>query len=242
MHKAIHEDDRPFSCDREDCDKKFRRLHHLENHLRWHDDERPFTCDEPECDAEFTQEAHLTAHKKGYHTSEGQQIRKKKEQAVARALEKASIEFKREHQITFDCFDETFARTDFLIVKDGGILIVEVDEDQHSAYSTLCDVARMTKIIAALRIEGNTLPIGILRYNPDSFTINDKNQRKLQRNREQTLIQTINEWKFAEIGSFEIQYMFYNCQSTDDGQFSLDIWDEPEYESIMVECCRPPIV
>lgn len=242
MHLATHDDVRPFACTQEGCDQAFRRKHHLENHLRWHSGEKPFECDEDGCGSTFTQEAHLAAHMQVYHTEKGQQIRKKKEHAVAKALDAAKIDYKREHQINFSCFENTYAKTDFIITATGGILIVEIDESQHQSYGVVCDVARMSKIITALLMSGNTLPIGIIRYNPDGYTIDGKKQRKTQKIREQQLVKVINNWQFGEPGSLEIQYMFYDCDTVDDEQLALKIWEDPLYDTIMTQCCRPPIV
>ena len=214
--------------------------------MRVHDLETPFKCDEEGCGAEFAQSGHLYTHKISCHTEEGIQKQKKQEERVARALTKAGIDFKREHHIEFTCWGDTWARADFVIIINGGVVIVEVDEEQHLTYPTGCDVARMSKIHTAFALSGNTLPLGIIRYNPDDFKVDDKKINKRvcgKEHREAELVQVIKSWEFGEPGSLEIQYMYYDAEIDDDtGRPTLDIWKDPMFDLVLQECCRVPII
>ena len=49
----------------------------------------------------------------------------------------------------------------------------------------------MSKIIESLALDGNTLPIKFIRYNPHSYKINNKTNRTTQNERHSELIKTI---------------------------------------------------
>lgn len=225
------------SCTYDDCNKSFPSPSKLTVHIRTHTGEKPYICDATDCDAAFAESSKLTLQRL-IHTVEGQQRRKKQEELVAKALTKAAINFKREHDVSFALWGDTFARTDFLIVKRGGILIGEVDEGQHDGYGVNRDVARMGKLHKEFM---NTLPIGMIRYNPDSYEIDGKKQHKLKRDREAELVRVIKEWQFGGEGSFEIQYMYYDTCTTGEGSNALEIWDDPVYDEVIKQCCRSPI-
>ena len=165
----------------------------------------------------------------------------REEEKVAKALAKAGIDFKREHQITFGCWDDTFASADFVISERGQIFLLEVDEEQHEWYIISCEVSRMTKVHAALAIEGNTLPLVFIRYNPhavrkDGRLLEISTSKRLDR-----LISVIQSWEYDSQQSLQIQYMYYNCHTTDEG-LKLDIWDSSDYNSDVRSCCSSPLV
>jgi hypothetical protein len=60
------------------------------------------------------------------------------------------------------------------------VIFLEVDEDQHKfgadGGTIRCDMKRMSNVIEALAMDGNTLPICFVRYNPNAFRINGKLQ------------------------------------------------------------------
>ncbi|PNH03002.1 Zinc finger protein [Tetrabaena socialis] len=98
-----------------------------------HTGEKPYACDYESCGAAFTQRHHLTAHKSSIHSPEGQARQKKQEQRVALALDRAGIQYKREHQIDFRCIggDAGFwARVDFVIVLHGRVIFLEAKKYQ----------------------------------------------------------------------------------------------------------------
>ena len=52
------------------------------------------------------------------------------------------------------CWDGSFARVEFLIVKEGTVYLLEVDEGQHVSYGVVCDVVRMTNVHMSMVVEG----------------------------------------------------------------------------------------
>jgi hypothetical protein len=108
---------------------------------------------------------------------------------------------------------------------------------QHDGYGIICDVARVSKIHTAVVLEGKTLPVGVIRYNPDAFSVDGVRQKVPKRDREERLLGVIRGWRFGKPGSLEIQYMYYEG----DGVAGLDIWKDPLYDLVMQDCCRQPI-
>ena len=70
-----------------------------------------------------------------------------------------------------------------------------------------CEVSRMAKILEILTLQGNTLPIRFIRYNPHSFKLDNETQRITQKQRHATLIDTIYTTTFTNI--FGVKYLFY---------------------------------
>jgi hypothetical protein len=111
------------------------------------------------------------------HTTEGIQGRKRAEQRVASLLDGAGLEYKREHTVGFACVTgesgRSYARVDFVLLSGGQVTFLEVDEGQHKFgdFSVSCDMARMGRIVESLAIEGNTLPVLFVRYNPDAYRV-----------------------------------------------------------------------
>lgn len=173
------------------------------------------------------------------HTPEGQARQKKQEHRVARALDNAGIEYKREHHIDFRCIgdiDGAFARVDFLIIAHGKIVFLEVDETQHKfGYGNVsCDMKRMSKITESLALEGNTMPIVMLRYNPDGFSVDGKAVKKLKKVREAELVSLLKD-PTADVFSCDqplvIQYLYYDM-SGEVPTITLD----PDYNENIAMC------
>ena len=81
-----------------------------------------------------------------------------------------NIHFKREHHISYSCeedIENSYARAG----TNGtfGVIFLEIDEKQHEDRMLSCEVSRMAKILEILTLQGNTLPIRFIRYNPHSF-------------------------------------------------------------------------
>ena len=163
----------------------------------------------------------------------------REEEKVAQALQSAGIEFKREHRVTFDCWDDTWASIDFIIVQAGVVFVLEVDEDQHEWYGTICEVSRMMKVYAALIADGNTLPVVIIRYNPHAFRVNGQLQKVVSRDRITTLVHFIQFYR--PVNNLQIQYMYYNC-TREDNHLKLNVFDSSMYHDEIKACCCPPIM
>ena len=69
----------------------------------------------------------------------------------------------------------------------------------------------MSKILEILTIQGNTLPICFIRYNPHSFKLDNETWRATQKQRHATLIDTIYITTFTS--HFSVKYLFYTSYS-----------------------------
>jgi len=189
----------------------------------------------------------LTRHFRNNHTEEAYIRRKKQEQRIAKALERAGIHFKREQRISFTCFKNTgtqSARIDFYIdIHLKCIIFLEVDEKQHKyGYAIGCDMARMSHVLTALRLEGNTLPILFVRYNPHAYRLDGHLQRTLKKDREAQLVQFLTTYKPLTSGSIDIAYMFYDSETLEDGSVSPTLTHNDEYNTTMKQCIRHVLV
>lgn len=90
------------------------------------------------------------------------------------------------------------------------VVIVEVDEDQHSGYPEECDKVRMFNLTQTY----SGTPVFFIRYNPDSFRLSDGTKGEVTReHREYALIEWV---KFALARTptpgklLEVVYLFYD--------------------------------
>ncbi|KAI9008077.1 hypothetical protein BC832DRAFT_405882 [Gaertneriomyces semiglobifer] len=106
------------------------------------------------------------------------QVRRVHQQArIEDVLKENGLTFKTEHMVDFRCAgtDGSRAYIDFLVeVNDeegklAGFVLLEVEEHQHSSYSVSCEVRRMADVHHTLVLEGNTINIAFIRYNPHAF-------------------------------------------------------------------------
>ncbi len=108
-----------------------------------------------------------------------------------------------------DCGKE---RPDFVFDCGTHIVILEVDEDQHSGYQCLCEQTRMINITQGF----GGMRIFWIRFNPDSFKLPDGTNSNITNNaREKHLLEWV---KYAQervpknLG--EVVYLFYNkCEN-----------------------------
>ena len=171
-------------------------------------------------------------HKK-IHTASGQLKQKKKEQHFADFLTKNEVKFKREHHIDLTCIlnnKRTFFRIDFLIQENGIIFMVELDEDAHHHYSVHCDTTRPFRICETLALEGNTLPIVIIRLNPDIYKVNGHAKRIYKIDRYNEVLRLIRETTSA--APLSVIYCYYPMQ---DGRLTIenDVDFNPHLKDVM---------
>lgn len=230
-HMCIHSDDTPYHC--KICTFKTKHNSSLAIHIRIHNDSKPFPCSL--CDYKARQSQHLSKHNVLHHTPNGRMRMKVEEKRIIKLLEDNCIDFVSEHHIDFTCIgnDKTSSRCniDFLVqVKDNvdklkGFVFLEVDENQHkyNSYTIACENRRMMEVFRTLVLEGNTLPIVFIRYNPNNFYRNDKKVKLIKEKREKCLLQVLKNWDFLQDNG--IFYMYYD---TIDEKPS--ILEDPEYE------------
>jgi hypothetical protein len=105
------------------------------------------------------------------HTERGQQRQKRKEERLACFLDTTGFRYEREQVIRF-CGEgnRRFARLDFVIYREWGVCVVELDEDQHKHYPLGCETARMTDLFAEHVKAGRVDKLRLIRLNPDAYT------------------------------------------------------------------------
>jgi hypothetical protein len=239
-HQRIHTGDTPFPCDHPGCGAAFAQSGSLVTHKRIHTGEKPFPCDHPGCEAAFNQSGHRASHRRT-HTPEGQARHKKEEERVRKRLRKAGFDIVSEYRIDFRCVDSiaSWAYIDVLILRGGGVIFLEVDEEQHRfGYTVVCDMKRMAKVMESLNLESlkegaTPLPVLWLRYNPGAFRVDGELQRVPKKEREAELLAFIRAWEFPKEGgqSCFIKYMYYDM----DGGV-LAVHSDPEYHPLMRAC------
>lgn len=106
-------------------------------------------------------------------------------------------------------------------------------------YAISCEIAREQRIITYLRTERNTtLPIGILRYNPHSFRLNNNRQNVPTLQRESALIDTILTWT---PNGDETQHLYYSATTVNDTPVA-NVTLHKDYSALVASRCRPAIV
>lgn len=202
-------------CDQEGCDYKCKLDTHLKRHKSYiHDiDVQWHYCDFPMCDYKSKQKGNLTVHRKCVHDPKRQLYRKKEEEKISKLLREHDIKFEREVYIKFDCFDsgKNYAYVDFVIYRKDCTILLEVDEYQHKygRESVNCDMKRMVHIITSIKCSGNNTPVLFLRYNPNSYKVDQKLRRVKQEDKQAMLIKFLRSYCVSE-KELEIKYMNYD--------------------------------
>ena len=158
---------------------------------------------------------------------------KKKEEAVAKALKEAGIGFQREHVVLMSCADNKenkFIRVDFLIVDHGYVFALEVDETQHEDYIISCESLRPFKIAESLALGGNSMPIVVIRFNPDAFKVGGVITTVTMEDRYTKLIDTIRYWNKKQL--LAVHYMYYDLDSN--GELTIAKHEEFRKETLTI--------
>ena len=147
---------------------------------------------------------------------------KKKEEVVAAFLTTLDIQFHRENRVTFCVVedDKHWASVDFVIWRSNYVVILSVDEHQHSetkncfGYTVSCELARMSRSVGAIiqaQTERGAEPSAIkwIRYNPDGYLIDNVRGTTSRDIRHAALLQEINNCPATHL---EVKYLFYNMR------------------------------
>lgn len=145
------------------------------------------------------------------HTERGIQRRKKKEEKIHRHLEASNIKFDREVRVNF-CGEgnKKYARVDFVISREWGRVILEVDESQHSHEEVLCETARMADLLTEIVKQSQGGKTRIIRYNPDAFKSKGQKGKVTAAIRHCILNAQIEREPVVET---EICYLFYDSEN-----------------------------
>ena len=234
LHVRTHSGDKPYACDIEGCEYRCAAPFNLTIHMRTHTGEKPYACAFEGCDARFAHSDSQKKHFYYYHTAEGNAARHRDEEIIKNVLIENGFEFKREHQVDLKCAlpGATFARGDFVLVFGDTVVFLEVDEDQHKSYGVSCDVRRMADIAASLRIEGNTMRIAFVRYNPHGFQVGGVTKPTKRKDRHARLVDVLSNLRRESTEAItesdvRVFYLFYDVD--DDGVPS--IFEDDEYDA-----------
>lgn len=231
---AIHRQEKPFACNQ--CEYKCSIKQNLIQHVSAvHQGKRPFICDQ--CEHKCSQKGDLKKHQKSKHPPEGQSRQKHKENRFYREVKKTGeiIDMK-QHYVDMRCVQGTWALLDGVIYKETFVCILECNEFQHNHYASVaCDVSRANKICAALLAGGETRPVLICNFNPDSFQIDGvTNPNKIKyEQRIQTLVKYINEPANTPTQPLTMVYFYYDIEDN-----QLAILNDPEFPVEMKECVK----
>jgi hypothetical protein len=166
----------------------------------------------------------------GNHSERGILRRTLREERVSKLLTAAGIAFDRELIVRF-CGDGStrLARVDFVVHKTDRVVAIECDEDSHKAYTVLCDITRMLDVAAqhALRSE---LPLHFVRFNPDAYMVDGKQQKPTTGARYKHLLCAIDAPVSAPLT------ISYVCYDTSAGV--ADITRSDEFPPELRESCR----
>ena len=173
------------------------------------------------------------------HTAEGQQRQKKRENKVLQWLQQYYT-VEREVQVSFSCFasDGKFARLDGVIhlPERDLTVVVEVDEDQHVSYMPGCDTRRMMDVTTALMCSGTATPYLLwMRFNPDSFGVDDVKQKVKLVDKLSALKDLID--TYEPVKPVAVQYLFYDI----DFKGCLALHADLEYHKEVKGLCLEPV-
>jgi hypothetical protein len=142
---------------------------------------------------------------------------KQKELEVYRWLEEDGVRFEFQHHLPFRACgleSETCrAFVDFAIYTFWGVIILEIDEEQHRWRDPSCDVRRDLDIAASIAL-GSAHKIVLVHYSPDVFFVNGEPVRVPKRTRRVQLLALLDRLREEEPEQpFERLYLYYDVDS-----------------------------
>lgn len=189
------------------CEFATQRKRALDVHLRLHSDEKPYAC--PHCLFRAKRKFEISLHVQSMHT--GRPRRKRREETVANTFNTLAVSYRREQTVTFDRLCEhrakrRSARVDFVLDKDWGAILFEVDEAMHAVIPVEQECARMLAIIAVFMRAGLDKKLLIVRYNPDAFTQKGHVNKPTAGEREDAIRRALG---YVPEGQVAVLYLFY---------------------------------
>ena len=172
------------------------------------------------------------------HSGQAKALTKSKELSVYRALQAAGIVFEYQKHLPFqrcNLQSETkCAYVDFAIAAPWGAILLEVDEEMHSAYPASCDVRRDFDMCASLML-GSSHKTVIIRYNPDSFRVDGTDKRVPTKDRQRRLVEILRTWLLEDpapkrqLARF---FLYYDCRSDSSLPVVANDWKSDEAREI----------
>ena len=102
---------------------------------------------------------------RSFHSDNPKALTKRKELEVHQLLSQAGLQF--EYRCGLES-ESVCAFTDFVLCASWGVVILEVDEEQHRERDPSCDVRRDFDMAASVAL-GSAHRLAIVRHNPDAF-------------------------------------------------------------------------
>lgn len=172
------------------------------------------------------------------HSGQPRALTKAKELSVHKALQAAGIAFEYQKHLPFyDCGLEgetKCAFVDFAIAAPWGAILLEVDENMHSAYPASCDVRRDFDMFASLAL-GSGHKVAVLRYNPDSFRVDGKPVRVPLKDRQRRLVEVLRLWLLEDPApgkQLSRFFLYYDCHSDSSLPVVAKDWQSEEAREV----------
>ena len=150
------------------------------------------------------------------HSDNPKALTKTKELGVYQVLQKEDVDFEYQKHMPFKscglASETAYAYIDFVIQMTWGVILLEIDEHQHSHYDASCDGRRDFDTCASIAL-GSQQKAVVLRFNPDAFKVAGKTRYTTKKERYAKLLETIKSWESdpaPELG-FARCFMYYDA-------------------------------